>query len=71
MLSRNMDIQSIVGSSSGLMGFTAATGSNMQTTQLLSFRESAPNPEPSTYVLMSVGAVVAVIAARRKMLSAG
>ena len=70
MLSRNMDIQSIVGSSSGLMGFTAATGSNMQTTQLLSFRESAPNPEPSTSVLMSVGAVVAVIAARRKMLNA-
>ncbi|MEI7707850.1 MAG: PEP-CTERM sorting domain-containing protein [Chlorobium sp.] len=71
MLSQNMDIQSIVGSQTALVGFTAATGSNTQTTKLLSFSESSPAPEPSTYVLMSVGAVIAVITARRKMLSAG
>ena len=71
MLSQKMDIQSIVGSPTALVGFTAATGSNTQTTQLLSFSESSPTPEPSTYVLMSVGAVIAGIAARRKMLRVG
>ena len=71
MLSQNMDIQSIVASSTALVGFTAATASNTQTTNLLSFSESSPAPEPSTYVLMSVGAVIAAITARRKMLSAG
>ena len=71
MLSENVDIKKILGSSSALMGFTASTGGVTQTTRLLSFSESAPNPEPSTYVLMSVGAIIIGIAARRKKLIAG
>ncbi len=69
MLSQDMNIESIVGSSTALVGFTAATGSNTQTTKLLSFRGSSPVPEPSTYLLMGAGAVIAGIAARRKLLS--
>ncbi len=62
-------IKDYVGSSSGLVGFTAATGAVTQTALLKSFNHNSPNPEPSTYVLMGVGMVIAGIAARKKIVS--
>ncbi|MGB7510899.1 MAG: PEP-CTERM sorting domain-containing protein, partial [Pelodictyon phaeoclathratiforme] len=59
-------IKDYVGSSTGLMGFTASTGGATQITKLLSFNYNSPNPEPSTYVLMGVGALIAGMVARRK-----
>jgi len=63
-------ITDYVGSSTGLVGFTAATGTAAQTHVVKSFNYS-PNPEPSTYVLMGIGALIAgLVGRRRRVLSA-
>ena len=71
MLSYNIDIPSYVGSSTGLLEFTASTGGATQTTTLnsLSFQPTGTIgvvPEPSTLALFGTGAVFAGIASRRK-----
>jgi len=71
MLSYDIDIPSYVGSSTGLLEFTASTGGAVQTTTLNSFG-FAPMPtigavpEPSTLALLGTGAVLAGIVQRRK-----
>lgn len=65
MLFYSIDLEETIGSTVALMGFTAATGSVTQTTRVKSFNYS-PNPEPSTYVLMGIGALVAAAAAKSR-----
>jgi len=60
-------IKDYVGSSSGLVGFTAATGGVTQTALLKSFNHNSPNPEPSTYVLLGIGALIAGMVGRRRL----
>jgi hypothetical protein len=71
MLSYDIDIPSYVGSSTGLLEFTASTGGATQTTTLNSFGFQPTGtigvvPEPSTLALLGTGAVFAGIASRRK-----
>jgi hypothetical protein len=71
MLSYDIDIPSYVGSSTGLLEFTASTGGATQTTTLNSFGFQPVSaigvvPEPSTLALLGSGAVFAGIASRRK-----
>ena len=65
-------ISNYTGSPTGLVGFTASTGGNTQTTTLRSFSlDSTPVPEPSTLALLGTGAVFAGIASRRKARKTG
>lgn len=59
-------ITEYVGSTTGLVGFTSATGTAAQNHVIKSFNYS-PNPEPSTYVLMGIGALIAGLVGRRKL----
>ena len=73
MLTKAIDIPNIVGSSNALIGFTAATGAANQNQDISAFQYSsnpAPVPEPSTYVLMGVGGVLAAARLRKSRLKA-
>jgi hypothetical protein len=70
-ISKAVDIPNIVGSSTGLVGFTASTGAASQNQDISAFQYSsnpAPVPEPSTYVLMGIGGVLAAARLRKSRL---
>ena len=68
MLSKVVNLSETVGSSDALVGFTAATGGANQNHDILSYQQisnPAPVPEPSTYVLMGIGGLLAAARLRK------
>jgi hypothetical protein len=70
MLSQIVNIPALVGSTNGLVGFTAATGAAMQNHDILSLNYSTnsmqPVPEPSAVMLTGIGGALVAAKLRKK-----
>jgi len=69
LLTRDIDIPSLLGATEVYVGFTAGTGNNWGDHDIVYWEyrdEFNPIPEPSTLVLLAVGAVCLTVSARRR-----
>jgi len=67
LLSRALDIPSILGQQTAFVGFTSATGNGFGNHDILDWRYTAI-PEPETLTLLGIGVVITLLAARRESL---